>query len=204
MRGEGEAGTDCWSTTSHRLWKQILHYATFPQTGVSLRQMVMFGQNPSQVSRYNEVRRARHVLTCFLYRRVHCYEPLNFLQVRRDSSSGEAGGLAGADQATHDTEELPIRLAHRVKELDALPNNLNKMPSIEKVKKWYAESFEVSSPACAPSALSEGNAHRLSCRNSSTSRDQSFRQRFMKLSSVLLKTLLLCPKLRPIPPSPST
>ncbi|KAK4048393.1 [Pyruvate dehydrogenase (acetyl-transferring)] kinase isozyme 2 [Microbotryomycetes sp. JL221] len=68
------------------LWKQILHYATFPQTGVSLRQMVMFGQNPSQ--------------------------------------------------------ELPIRLAHRVKELDTLPNNLNRMPSIEKVKKWYAESFE--------------------------------------------------------------
>lgn len=41
-------------------------------------------------------------------------------------------------------EELPIRLAHRVKELDELPHNLNKMPSIEKVKKWYAESFEVS------------------------------------------------------------
>lgn len=48
-----------------------------------------------------------------------------------------------ADRAC-DAEELPIRLAHRVKELDALPNNLNKMPSIEKVKKWYAESFEVS------------------------------------------------------------
>lgn len=41
------------------------------------------------------------------------------------------------------TEELPIRLAHRVKELDGLPHNLSRMPSIEKVKKWYAESFEV-------------------------------------------------------------
>lgn len=40
-------------------------------------------------------------------------------------------------------EELPIRLAHRVKELDELPHNLNKMPSIEKVKRWYVESFEV-------------------------------------------------------------
>ncbi|ORY92449.1 mitochondrial branched-chain alpha-ketoacid dehydrogenase kinase-domain-containing protein [Leucosporidium creatinivorum] len=80
------------------LWKQILHYSTFPQTGVSLRQMVMFGQNPSQ------------------------------------------GTLLRASQFL--AEELPIRLAHRVKELDALPNNLNKMPSIEKVKKWYAESFE--------------------------------------------------------------
>lgn len=43
------------------------------------------------------------------------------------------------------TEELPIRLAHRVKELDGLPYDLNKMPSIEKVKRWYAESFEVCS-----------------------------------------------------------
>lgn len=43
-----------------------------------------------------------------------------------------------------DPEELPIRLAHRVKELDELPHNLAKQPSIEKVKKWYAESFEVS------------------------------------------------------------
>ncbi|KAI5479181.1 hypothetical protein MNV49_004042 [Pseudohyphozyma bogoriensis] len=80
------------------LWKQIAHYATFPQTGVSLRQMVMFGQNPSQ------------------------------------------GTLLRASQFL--AEELPIRLAHRVKELDELPHNLNKMPSIEKVKRWYAESFE--------------------------------------------------------------
>jgi pyruvate dehydrogenase kinase 2/3/4 len=28
--------------------KQIIHYAKFPQTGVSLRQMVQFGQSPSQ------------------------------------------------------------------------------------------------------------------------------------------------------------
>lgn len=39
-------------------------------------------------------------------------------------------------------EELPIRLAHRVKELDELPNGLNKMPSIVRVKDWYAQSFE--------------------------------------------------------------
>lgn len=39
-------------------------------------------------------------------------------------------------------EELPVRLAHRVKELDELPQGLNKMPSIEKVKNWYAQSFE--------------------------------------------------------------
>lgn len=42
-----------------------------------------------------------------------------------------------------DTEELPVRLAHRVKELDELPYNLSEMPSIRKVKNWYAQSFEV-------------------------------------------------------------
>lgn len=42
-----------------------------------------------------------------------------------------------------DPEELPVRLAHRVKELDELPYNLSEMPSIRKVKNWYAQSFEV-------------------------------------------------------------
>lgn len=41
-------------------------------------------------------------------------------------------------------EELPVRLAHRVKELDELPHNLSTMPSIRKVKNWYAQSFQVS------------------------------------------------------------
>ncbi len=44
------------------------------------------------------------------------------------------------------SEELPIRLAHRVQELDRLPDGLNEMPSIERVKNWYAQSFEVSAP----------------------------------------------------------
>jgi len=44
---------------------------------------------------------------------------------------------------TFPTEELPVRLAHRVKELDELPHNLSAMPSINKVKDWYAQSFEV-------------------------------------------------------------
>jgi pyruvate dehydrogenase kinase 2/3/4 len=39
-------------------------------------------------------------------------------------------------------EELPIRLAHRVQELDELPDGLNEMPSVQKVKEWYAQSFE--------------------------------------------------------------
>ncbi|KAI4286370.1 MAG: hypothetical protein L6R35_004380 [Caloplaca aegaea] len=40
------------------------------------------------------------------------------------------------------SEELPIRLAHRVQELDNLPDGLNDMPSIKKVQDWYAQSFE--------------------------------------------------------------
>lgn len=39
-------------------------------------------------------------------------------------------------------EELPIRLAHRVAELQRLPHGLSDMPSVVKVKNWYAESFE--------------------------------------------------------------
>ncbi|KAI9230168.1 MAG: mitochondrial pyruvate dehydrogenase [Piptocephalis tieghemiana] len=79
------------------LYDKIKHFATFPQTGVSLRQMVKFGQNPSP------------------------------------------GTLFRASQFMLD--ELPIRLAHRVVELDSLPNGLSDMPSIQKVKLWYAQSF---------------------------------------------------------------
>jgi len=43
-----------------------------------------------------------------------------------------------------------VRLAHRVKELDELPHNLSAMPSINKVKDWYAQSFEVSYFGCFP------------------------------------------------------
>ncbi|KAF5345114.1 hypothetical protein D9756_011469 [Leucocoprinus leucothites] len=109
---------------SPALWDKIHHFASFPQTGgtlflsfslspvvparlifihvdptaVSLQQMVLFGQNPSQ------------------------------------------GTLLKASQFL--AEELPVRLAHRVKELDELPHNLSVMPSIKKVKNWYAQSFE--------------------------------------------------------------
>jgi pyruvate dehydrogenase kinase 2/3/4 len=47
------------------------------------------------------------------------------------------------------SEELPIRLAHRVRELDQLPDGLNEMPSIQKVKDWYAQSFEVCNTNCS-------------------------------------------------------
>jgi pyruvate dehydrogenase kinase 2/3/4 len=41
-------------------------------------------------------------------------------------------------------EELPIRLSHRVKELDELPDGLAEMDGVRRVKEWYAESFNVS------------------------------------------------------------
>lgn len=76
----------------------IKHYSGFPATGVSLRQMVQFGEKPS------------------------------------------TGTLFRASQFL--SEELPIRLAHRVQELDELPDQLSEMPSIKKVQDWYAQSFE--------------------------------------------------------------
>ncbi|KAK9722353.1 [Pyruvate dehydrogenase (acetyl-transferring)] kinase isozyme 2 [Basidiobolus ranarum] len=79
------------------LYDKIKYFATFPQTGVSLRQMVKFGQKPSQ------------------------------------------GTLLRASQFL--MEELPIRLAHRVVELENLPHGLSLMPSVIKVKNWYADSF---------------------------------------------------------------
>lgn len=76
----------------------IKHYSNFPATGVSLRQMVQFGEKPS------------------------------------------VGTLFRASQFL--AEELPIRLAHRVQELNSLPDGLNDMPSVKKVADWYAQSFE--------------------------------------------------------------
>ncbi|SAM09861.1 hypothetical protein [Absidia glauca] len=81
---------------SPRLHDKIQHFARFPQTGVSLKQMVLFGQKPSAATMFK------------------------------------------ASQFLH--EELPIRLAHRVKELEEV--SFADMPSIIKVKNWYAQSFQ--------------------------------------------------------------
>lgn len=51
------------------------------------------------------------------------------------------------------SEELPIRLAHRVQELGDLPDGLNEIPSIKKVQDWYAQSFEVNSAPKSPGAV---------------------------------------------------
>ncbi|ODV83413.1 hypothetical protein CANARDRAFT_203272 [[Candida] arabinofermentans NRRL YB-2248] len=51
-----------------------------------------------------------------------------------------AGSLFHANLFT--VEELPIRLSHRVKELEELPFGLNNDPSIQLVRDWYAQSFD--------------------------------------------------------------
>ena len=61
-------------------------------------------------------------------------------QMVQFGSNSSQGTLFRASQFIH--EELPIRLAHRVKELSELPDQLGDMPSINKVKDWYAQSFE--------------------------------------------------------------
>lgn len=93
------------------LMDTIAHYASFPATGVSLRQMVQFGERPS------------------------------------------TGTLFRASQFL--SEELPIRLAHRVEELRQLPDGLSDMPSIKKVQDWYAQSFEEITTLPRPSLTQE-------------------------------------------------
>lgn len=99
-----------WRLTEE-LSNKIYHYARFPATGVSLRQMVQFGSRPSQ------------------------------------------GTLFRASQFV--AEELPIRLAHRVKDLESLPHGLSNMPSIRKVRDWYAQSFQELTELRTPKLSSE-------------------------------------------------
>ena len=116
-----------WRKTE-KLMDTIRHYASFPATGVSLRQMVQFGEKPS------------------------------------------TGTLFRASQFL--AEELPIRLAHRVQELDNLPDGLNEMPSVKRVQDWYAQSFEVSN-ALVPLASAHPDVLLTVCRKSPPSLDQN-------------------------------
>lgn len=86
-----------WELTK-QLRDKILKYALYPQTSVSLRQMVQFGTSPSP------------------------------------------GSIFLASQFI--VEELPIRLALKVRDLENAPLGLSKMPSTIKVKNWYAQSFD--------------------------------------------------------------
>lgn len=112
----------------------ISHYASFPATGVSLRQMVQFGDRPST---------GRLFLFYFLSFFFISKEKV-VVKTKRIGLNFTVGTLFRASQFL--SEELPIRLAHRVQELGDLPDGLNEMPSIKKVQDWYAQSFEVGIP----------------------------------------------------------
>jgi len=114
---------------SAQLMDTIGHYANFPATGVSLRQMVQFGERPS------------------------------------------TGTLFRASQFL--SEELPIRLAHRVQELEHLPDGLNEMPSIERVRDWYAQSFEELTTLPRPSVGTEVKERLLKPAKSSPDKELS-------------------------------
>lgn len=86
-----------WQLTP-ALREKILQYASYPQTSISIRQMVQFGPSP---------------LPGLLFL------ALQFI-----------------------VEELPIRLALKVKDLDNAPLGLAQMPLTIKVKNWYAQLFE--------------------------------------------------------------
>ena len=52
--------------------------------------------------------------------------------------------------ATFLKRELPVRLARRVVELNALPEGLHAMPSVKRVREWYEHSFVEIRRAAAP------------------------------------------------------
>lgn len=104
---------DRWYVSLHNYTASVL-FSSY--SIVSLQQMALFGQNPSQgtLLKGSQFLAGEHTIT-----------------------------LPRSYRAGPSSEELPVRLAHRVKELDELPHNLSGMPSIKKVKHWYAQSFEV-------------------------------------------------------------
>ncbi|KAG8700506.1 hypothetical protein FRC08_004660 [Ceratobasidium sp. 394] len=80
------------------LSEKLAHYASFPQTPVSLHQMVAFGRHPTP----GKVLRGAKFLA----------------------------------------DELPVRLAHRIKDIDNSAHGLGKSPSFSTVRNWYLQSFE--------------------------------------------------------------
>lgn len=95
--------------------------------------MVLFGQNPSQGT---------------------LFKAGQFLAGTSCCARQQCGATV---LPTRRAEELPVRLAHRVKELDELPHNLSDMPSIQKVKNWYAQSFQVR--LLLPEVANDGDHH---------------------------------------------
>lgn len=57
--------------------------------------------------------------------------------------------------ATFLKRELPVRLARRVVELKALPEGLDQMPSVKRVREWYEHSFVELRTIPSPTTLQE-------------------------------------------------
>ncbi|KAJ7714703.1 mitochondrial pyruvate dehydrogenase [Mycena olivaceomarginata] len=65
---------------------------------------------------------------------------ISLQQALLDGEISSQGSILKATQPLNG--ELPVRLAHGIQELNVLPHNLSAMPSISRVKSWYAQSFE--------------------------------------------------------------
>jgi hypothetical protein len=58
------------------------------------------------------------------------------------SSSSSSSSSPYAPPAAFLREELAIRLSHRVRDLQELPDGLSEMENVKLVRGWYAESFD--------------------------------------------------------------
>ncbi|KAK9473408.1 mitochondrial branched-chain alpha-ketoacid dehydrogenase kinase-domain-containing protein [Dipodascopsis tothii] len=93
--------------------------------------------------------------------------PVSLRQMVQFGQRPSAGSLFRGAQFI--CEELPIRLAHRVKELNNLPDGLSDMPSIQKVRNWYAQSFEELTEFPRPAISRELKQALLEAQRASTS-----------------------------------
>ncbi|CAN3365437.1 hypothetical protein DICA3_E24146 [Diutina catenulata] len=79
--------------------------------------------------------------------------PVSLRQMVQFGPTPSPGSLFLASQFI--CEELPIRLAKKVKDLENAPFGLNNMPSTLKVRDWYAQSFEELSSVPKPKVSEE-------------------------------------------------
>ncbi|KAI2510086.1 Mitochondrial branched-chain alpha-ketoacid dehydrogenase kinase [Fragilaria crotonensis] len=98
---------------SDEVSKQILHHARQPQTAVSLKTLLQTGRGE------------------FLHK--------TYKQLDEDDNHRGATGKVLMQVASFLRRELPIRLAHRITDLERVPY-MSEMPSVVGVKKLYTQS----------------------------------------------------------------
>lgn len=62
------------------------------------------------------------------------------LSIEQYTSFGRRG--KSVDSFLFGRNEIPVRLAHIIREIDLLPKNLLRTPSVELVRSWYVQSFK--------------------------------------------------------------